>query len=405
LFRLANEIYSGQAYGKALRAVKSCVGSTWCRFGQQDSVGCAIKLENRYKGIRSPHKIKGGVSGCIRECAEAQGKDFGLIATEQGYNVYVGGNGGTKPRHADLLISSVSEEDAFKYVDRFLMYYIMTADKLQRTARWIEKLPGGIDYLRKVIIDDYLGICEELDKQMNFLVGTYEDEWARIVKTPELRKRFREFVNADSDKKEPMIEMVEERGQLRPANWPKQVEPLPSLDDQVKSEADTFDWMHVGSTELYPRDEGRVVKIGEAQIAIFHTLDNKFYATQNMCPVKRDLVLSSGLLGEMKDGGDQDNSEDDTIVYVSCPIHKKNFDLKTGKCVSSGSEALSINAFEVKIENSQVYVLLPSVNILNDILSTEKFIIKKSMTLNKNVALITPGNTIIAANDENLTDW
>lgn len=401
--------YSGQAYGKALRAVKSCVGSTWCRFGQQDSVGCAIKLENRYKGIRSPHKLKGGVSGCIRECAEAQGKDFGLIATEQGYNVYVGGNGGTKPRHADLLISSVSEQDAFKYVDRFLMYYIMTADKLQRTARWIEKLPGGVDYLRKVIIDDHLGICEELDKQMNFLVGTYEDEWARIIKDPELRERFREFVNADdSTKKEPMIEMIEERGQLRPADWPKQIESLPSLHDEVMNNSATLDWMHVGSTELYPRDEGRVVKIGEAQIAVFHTLDDKFYATQNMCPVKRDLVLSSGLLGQIKEDNNQDN-DTSTIVYVSCPIHKKNFDLKTGKCVSGGSETLSINAFNVKIENNQVYLLLPSINILNNILSSEKFIIKKSMNVvKKNTASITSQKSdsiTVAAGGETSTDW
>lgn len=368
---------SGQAYGKALRAVKSCVGSTWCRFGQQDSVGCAIRLENRYKGIRSPHKLKGGVSGCIRECAESQNKDFGLIATEQGYNVYVGGNGGTKPRHADLLISSVSEKDAFKYIDRFLMYYIRTADKLQRTARWIEKLPGGVDYLRKVIIDDHLGICEELDKQMEQLVDTYEDEWTRVVKTPELRKRFQEFVNADSNgTKEPMIEMIEERGQLRPANWPKQVDAMPSVEEQVKSKSATLDWMHVGSTDLYPKDEGRVVKMGDVQIAVFQTSKGDFYATQNMCSVKRDLVLSSGFIGESK--MTSDDGQHITSVYVSCPIHKKNFDLKTGICLNG--DAHSINTFNVKVENNQVYLLLPSINILNDILSTEKYIIKKSMT-------------------------
>ncbi|RCI06782.1 hypothetical protein CU098_013212 [Rhizopus stolonifer] len=380
---------SGQAYGKSLRAVKSCVGSTWCRFGQQDSVGCAVRLENRYKGIRSPHKLKGGVSGCIRECAESMGKDFGLIATEQGYNVYVGGNGGSKPRHADLLISNISEKDAFKYIDRFLMYYIMTADKLQRTARWIEKLPGGVDYLRKVIIDDHLGICEELDKQMGFLVNTYEDEWARIVKTPELRKRFQEFVNADSKTKEPIIQMIEERGQLRPADWPKQVDPMPSLQEQVKSQSVTLEWMHVGSTDIYPQDEGRVIKVGDVQIALFHTLDNQFYATQNMCPVKRDLVLSSGLLGEKK-------QDEDNVVYVSCPIHKKNFDIKTGKCISEGSEAFFINTFNVKVENSQVYLLLPPIDVLNDALSTEKYIIKSSMT---------PSTCVVSQKPENVNDW
>ncbi|HMB63398.1 MAG TPA: nitrite reductase large subunit NirB, partial [Eudoraea sp.] len=91
---------SGHAYGKALRTVKSCVGSTWCRYGMDESVSFAIEIEHRYKGIRSPHKMKGGVSGCIRECAEARGKDFGFIAVEGGWNVYVGGNGGANPKHA-----------------------------------------------------------------------------------------------------------------------------------------------------------------------------------------------------------------------------------------------------------------------------------------------------------------
>jgi len=173
-------------------------------------------------------------------------------------------------------------------------------------------------------------ITLELDKQMEQLVDTYEDEWARIVKTPELKKRFQEFVNVDnSEAKEPMIEMIEERGQLRPADWPKQVDAMPSLEEQVKSESATLDWMHVGSADLYPKDEGRVVKMGDVQIAVFQTSKGDFYATQNMCSVKRDLVLSSGFIGELKktsEDGQLDNS-----VYVSCPIHKKNFDLKTGK--------------------------------------------------------------------------
>ncbi len=94
---------SGHAYGKALRTVKSCVGSTWCRYGVQDSVAMAIHIEKRYRGLRAPHKLKMAVSGCTRECAEAQGKDVGVIATEKGWNLYVCGNGGIKPRHADLL--------------------------------------------------------------------------------------------------------------------------------------------------------------------------------------------------------------------------------------------------------------------------------------------------------------
>ena len=174
---------SGHAYGKALRTVKSCVGSTWCRYGVQDSVSFAVRVENRYKGIRSPHKMKSAVSGCVRECAEAQGKDFGMIATENGYNLYVGGNGGASPVHAELLASDIDEDTVLKYLDRYLMYYILTADKLERTAVWQSKLPGGkngggpIEHLKEVIIEDSLGICKELDERMQHLVDTYHDEW------------------------------------------------------------------------------------------------------------------------------------------------------------------------------------------------------------------------------------
>ena len=169
---------SGHAYGKALRTVKSCVGTTWCRYGVQDSVGFAIRVENRYKGIRAPHKIKMAVSGCMRECAEAQSKDVGLIATEKGYNLFVCGNGGATPRHAELLASDLDEETALKYIDRFLMYYIMTADRLTRTSVWCEKLEGGLDHIRDVVVRDKLGIAAELEAMLQHLVDTYQCEWA-----------------------------------------------------------------------------------------------------------------------------------------------------------------------------------------------------------------------------------
>lgn len=208
---------SGHAYGKSLRTVKSCVGSTWCRFGVQDSVGFAVRIENRYKGIRSPHKLKSAVSGCTRECAEAQSKDFGIIATEKGWNLYVCGNGGIKPQHAILLASDLDDETCIKYIDRFLMFYIKTAEPLQRTATWFNKLEGGIEYLRDVIINDSLGICAELEKELQYLVDTYHDEWRVAVETPEIRERFTHFVNADEP--DPTLEFVEMRGQKRPADW------------------------------------------------------------------------------------------------------------------------------------------------------------------------------------------
>jgi nitrite reductase (NADH) large subunit len=206
---------SGHAYGKSLRTVKSCVGSTWCRYGVQDSVGFAIELENRYKGLRSPHKIKFAVSGCTRECAEAQSKDVGIIATEKGWNLYVCGNGGMKPRHADLLASDLDRSTLIKYVDRFLMFYVRTADRLQRTAGWLENLEGGLDYLKAVVCDDKLGIATELEAEMALVVGSYECEWKKAVEDPETRKRFRHFINSDA--LDSNVVVVEERGQNRPA--------------------------------------------------------------------------------------------------------------------------------------------------------------------------------------------
>ncbi|MEX1669727.1 nitrite reductase large subunit NirB [Zhongshania guokunii] len=206
---------SGHAYGKSLRTVKSCVGSTWCRYGVQDSVGKAIDLENRYKGLRSPHKLKMAVSGCTRECAEAQSKDVGVIATEKGWNLYLCGNGGMKPRHADLFASDIDTDTMVKYIDRFLMFYVRTADRLQRTSVWMENLEGGLDYLRKVIIDDSLGICAELEADMANVVDTYQCEWKTTIENPEKVKHFRSFINADKTDKE--IVFIQERGQIRPA--------------------------------------------------------------------------------------------------------------------------------------------------------------------------------------------
>ncbi|MBC8028220.1 MAG: nitrite reductase (NAD(P)H), partial [Steroidobacteraceae bacterium] len=206
---------SGHAYGKALRTVKSCVGSTWCRYGVQDSVGMAIDLESRYKGLRGPHKIKFGVSGCTRECAEAQSKDVGVIATEAGWNLYVCGNGGMKPRHADLLVRDVDSETLIKYIDRFLMFYIRTGDRLQRTSTWLENLEGGIDYVRKVVCEDSLGIGNELEADMGRVRAAYACEWKVAIEDPATLKRFRHFVNVDE--KDKNVLFVEERGQIRPA--------------------------------------------------------------------------------------------------------------------------------------------------------------------------------------------
>jgi nitrite reductase (NADH) large subunit len=211
---------SGHAYGKALRTVKSCVGSTWCRYGVQDSVTMAIELELRYRGLRSPHKVKAGVSGCARECAEARSKDFGVIATEHGWNLYVGGNGGFTPRHAELLVSDVDSSTLVRLIDRFLMFYVRTADRLQRTAAWIEAMDGGIDHLRDVLVEDSLGICADLEAAMAGHVESYADEWRGVLDDPAKLSRFTSFVNAPGTP-DPTVSFRSERGQPVPLGIPE----------------------------------------------------------------------------------------------------------------------------------------------------------------------------------------
>lgn len=356
---------SGHAYGKAVRTVKSCVGTTWCRYGVQDSVGLAIRIEHRYKGIRAPHKIKMAVSGCTRECAEAQSKDIGLIATEQGYNLYVCGNGGAKPRHAELLASDLDEETTLKYIDRFLMYYISTADRLTRTSVWREKLEGGLDHIRDVVVHDKLGIAAELEQRLQHLVNTYQCEWAAVVRDPEKRKRFQQFMNTtDADS---CIEIVHERGQARPADWPSDVVALDQfrmLDgrtlgqhehEQLKSPR----WILVGTTADFPAEGGATIRYGRSQIAVFNFASRgQWYASQNMCPHKKAFVLSGGIIGDV--GG---------VPKVACPMHKKTFSLENGESLQG--EEYRIRTFAVKVEGDEVYVALPPIETLDQLLATE----------------------------------
>ena len=356
---------SGHAYGKALRTVKSCVGTTWCRYGMQDSVGFAIQIENRYKGIRAPHKIKSAVSGCVRECAEAQCKDFGLVATETGYNLYVCGNGGAKPRHADLLAADINEESAIKYIDRFLAYYISTADKLTRTSVWLEKLEGGIDHLREVVIEDKLSLCADFEAMIQHLVDTYQCEWTTVVNDPEKRKFFRQFVNTDET--EPCIEIVSQREQQRPGDWPdelvslEQFHSLEEREEEVLTEtpADDVRWVHVGSVADFPIDGGATIKYGQSQIAVFNfTTRGEWYASQNMCPHRKAFVLSRGMIGDAQGQ-----------PKVACPLHKKTFSLESGESLQN--EDYKIRTFPVKVEEEGVYLELPPLEVLDLLLATE----------------------------------
>lgn len=387
---------SGHAYGKALRTVKSCVGTTWCRYGVRDSVGFAIRIENRYKGIRSPHKIKMAVSGCTRECAEAQSKDVGLIATEQGYHLYVCGNGGSKPRHADLLATDLDEDTAIRMTDRFLMYYISTADKLTRTSVWLEKLEGGLEHVRQVVLEDKLGIAADLEAMMTKLVASYQCEWSAVVGDPEKRKQFQQFVNTEET--ESCIEVIHERGQQRPADWPsdfvsleqfrvwnghrsragegdRQAENYLELSEIAEGDAEgeqntefavapaspqwDYSWVTVGKVSDFPENGGAAVKHGRSQLAVFNfSSRGEWYATQNMCPHRKAFVLARGLLG--------DTAEE---PKVACPLHKKTFSLQTGDSLQG--EEFRIRTFEVRIEDDEVQLNLPPADALDDDLATE----------------------------------
>ena len=393
---------SGHAYGKAVRTVKSCVGSTWCRYGVQDSVAFAIRIEQRYRGIRAPHKIKLAVSGCVRECAEAQCKDVGLIATENGYNVFVCGNGGAKPRHADLLIADVDEQAAIRTIDRFLMYYIFTAEKLTRTATWLENMEGGLEHLKDVVLHDKLGICDELERRMQHLVDTYKCEWKEVVNDPEKRRAFRQFVNTDET--QAGIEIIDERGQRRPADWPR--DNIPPKDDVPLVQIDLprggvlaagdasaskrnghaaatngqaaangnghargdrpketgrlkKQWVQVGYVSEFPENGGAAIKYGQVQIAVYNfTSRGEWYACQNMCPHKNAFVLSRGIIGSA-----------DNVPKVACPLHKKPFSLKTGESLSG--ENFSLKVFPVKVSGGEVFLELPPKEQLDALLATE----------------------------------
>lgn len=342
---------SGHAYGKALRAVKSCVGTSWCRFGQQDAVSMAVRVEERYKGFRAPHKFKMGVSGCMRECAEAQGKDMGLVATIKGYNLYVGGNHGTSPKHAELFANDVDDDTALKYMDRVLVYYTQTADPLTRTSKWVEGLEGGIEHLREVVIDDKLGICSELDGLMQKQVDTYECEWKRVVDTPELRKKFRQFVNVDEVKYGDLDwEVSGKQKKIVVSDRPTIIGPAKI----GKGKADThWHWVDVGSAEDFPAGGGGAVKVSGSELAVYnHAAVGKWYATQNSCPHKQLQVLSRGLIGLHGD-----------TPKVACPIHKNTYNLETGKGISN--PGLNVATFDVKIEAGRVLIHLPPNDVLD----------------------------------------
>ncbi|MCH4091401.1 nitrite reductase large subunit NirB [Acetobacter sp.] len=327
---------TGHAYGKSTRTVKSCVGSTWCRYGVQDSVRKALDLENRYKGLRSPHKLKFAVSGCTRECAEAQSKDVGVIATENGWNLYVCGNGGMRPRHAELFATDLDTDTLLKYIDRFLMFYIRTADKLQRTSVWRENLEGGLDYLRDVIINDSLGICTELESQMQLVVDRYHCEWRDALTDREKLKRFRTFVN--DSRPDPNIRTVPERDQVRPAD---------NLPEAVSS-AGPFHWTTLCGQDDLVENSGVVAWHDGSQIALFYlpateTTAARVYAIDNHDPFSNANVIGRGIMGDLKGQ-----------LVVASPLYKQHFRLEDGQCLEDAN--VRLRTWDARMENRKIEI-------------------------------------------------
>jgi len=342
---------SGQAYGKALRAVKSCVGTDWCRYGQQDSVNMAVILENRYKGIRSPHKLKMAVSGCLRECAEAQGKDVGIIATQAGFNLYFGGNGGAKPVHAKLFATDLDEKTLLKYIDRYLMFYITTAKHLERTAPWQAGLEGGIEFLRKVVIEDSLGICEDLDNLMEQNKKNWHCEWKAVAYEEELQKKFHQFVNTKETHDSEHVEYVDARGQRHPNTYSPPDITGPALYSKDAPSSD-WEWISAGKASDYPRNGGLAVKHGSNELAVFHLPNHaselQWLAVQNICPNKQARTISRGLVGELASG----------VITLADPIYKTTYDLRTGTGIANPN--LNLSTFETKVDaDGQVLVMVP----------------------------------------------
>ncbi|KAK3350107.1 hypothetical protein B0T25DRAFT_259528 [Lasiosphaeria hispida] len=373
---------SGHAYAKSLRTVKSCVGTTWCRYGIGDSVGMAVRLEERYKSIRSPHKIKGGVSGCVRECAEAQNKDFGLIASEKGFNIFVGGNGGAKPRHSEILAKDVPPTEVIPIIDRYLMFYIRTADKLQRTARWLENLPGGIQYLREVILEDKLGINASLEAQMQELVDSFFDEWAEAINTPSIAAKFRQFANTEETVDN--MEVEQDRDQTRPVMWAK--DPANKEDFAgLRSRWTSTTWQPVleasyfaGADDL-PNGTSATIKRGDTQLALWR-IRGRYFASQQMCPHKRAFVLSDGLVGEdtpTPTTTAPESSPAASAPWISCPHHKRNFDLTNGACKNDADFSIATFEAEERADDGLVYVKLPPVEELDAALGTSRWMVKK----------------------------
>lgn len=271
------------------------------------------------------------------------------------------------------------------------MLYIRTADRLQRTAPWVESFEGGVDKLRKILIDDELGICADLEAEMDALIGTYQDEWATALKDPNLRQSFRQFANTPERRLN--SELITERGQQRPADWPKAFPGLRFRAEDLATPRSEWQYVRLASvsdqSSTNENTTSCAVRYGEdTQLAIFHVPGKGYFCTQQMCPRayppsaltrppelelipipfpdKRAFILEHGIVGDDKDGR----------LYVSCPLHKRNFRLDNGDCLND--DEYKILAFDVLERDGDLLVQVPPPDELDALIGSSKWMVRKA---------------------------
>ncbi|MFC7681878.1 nitrite reductase large subunit NirB [Paenibacillus sp. GCM10028914] len=176
---------SGYAYAKSLRTVKTCVGAAFCRFGTQDSMNVGALLEKKFERLDFPAKFKMAVNGCPRNCAESCTKDIGIVGNDGGWEVFIGGNGGIKPRIADSFCKVRTDEELFEICAAVMQYYRETANYLERTSEWVERL--GLDNIKQVILEDQKERKALVDR-IEVALQQVEDPWQKVVNDPKIRR-------------------------------------------------------------------------------------------------------------------------------------------------------------------------------------------------------------------------
>jgi nitrite reductase/ring-hydroxylating ferredoxin subunit len=221
---------------------------------------------------------------------------------------------------------------------------------LQRIAPWLQELPGGMAYLKRVVIEDCLGICKDLEDMMQRNMDGYKCEWREVVYDDELKKKFQQFVNTSETHDSEQIEYIDMRKQRHPNTYSPPDITGPALYRREEA-LPSWEWVSGGNASDYPRNGGLAVKHGRAEVAVFHVpgreAAEQWLATQNLSPCKQSRTISRGLVGEPPNGS----------VTLADPIYKNIFDLRTGLGLSN--PALNLSTFNVKLDGGKVLVQLP----------------------------------------------